>query len=411
MDKQIQIPRILYVLVMLSLTFQLFNTIPIFDRHYLFWLIAAVLSFSYCKDFLKSITFTWLVVYFLVICLNRVSGDSYFKEPAKMINELVAFFIPASMAFYLFKRKDKTLVRYLLLFFGVFLVESAIVSFYVNSLFPDIIRIQSSAENVAENLTFLQPFIRMGMTDYILPHAMPVIIPGLVYVTVSSKGSKRLIYALILVAAWMLSYVSGSFTALLLSTITLFLSFLVSKKNKRKTITRLVVASIFLVPLASSPSLQFSILDGVQQLIPDENIAYRKIADIEESIIYGDAEGGVGKRQEKYDQTFSVIQESPLIGTNEAKIGGHSAVLDRIAVLGLIGIIPYFLFIFYQLKYIIRYIGGAQRYYFYIGLFAALLMILSKNMSYWPLWFMLFTLLPGLLWIKDGEWAESKLLP
>lgn len=410
MNKQIQITRILYVVVMLSLTFQLFNTIPIFDRHYLFWLIAAVLSFSYCKGFFKSITFTWLLLYFLVVYLNHVSGDSFFYESTKIIIELVAFFIPASMAFYLFKRQDKPLVRYLLLFFGVFLIESAIVSFYANSLFPDIIRIQSNAENVAENLIFIQPFIRMGLTDYILPHAMPVIIPGLVYVTISAKGRKRIIYALILVAAWMLAYVSGSFTALLLSTITLFLSLLVSKKNKRKTIARLVVASVFLVPLASSSSLQFLILDGVQQLIPDDNIAYRKITDIEESIIYGDAEGGVGKRQEKYDQTISVIQNNLLVGTNEEKFGGHSAVLDRIAVLGLLGIVPYFLFIFFQLRFLIHYIGKTQRFYYYIGVFAALIMIMTKNMSYVSLWFMLFTLLPGILWIKDDEWAESKLL-
>lgn len=404
-DNSLALVRISYILVMLSMTFQLFTRVPILQRHYLFWGLTIFIAMIYANGFFKTKAFVWMTLYLFVVLLNFMVGDSLF-DSNRVIMEFIAFFIPSTLTYYFFRQKDKVLIKLLVIFFGVFLIESTIVSAYANSIIPEIMRLQSSATAATANAYILEPFVKIGLSNYILPHAIPVIIPGLVYVYGVSKGWMKYFYALVLIAAWGLAYVSCSFTAIMVATISSFLSLMVSRRDSKKSIRRIVITALLVTPVAFSSSIQLSILKSIDSIVPVDNIVSRKIQDLEMSVVFGDAEGGLQQRQEKYDMTIEAIQKNIVIGVDDAILGDHSSLLDRLGALGLVGMIPYFLFLFCQLKSIARYLGNTQRLYFYIAIGCALIMLLLKNSSYWAMWFLLFSLLPGLLWAGDA--GESK---
>ena len=396
---------ILWIVVILDLTFQIFNYLPLFQRHYLFWFIGFVLIFLYSRYYFRSPSFFWMAIYLLIVVLNCLWGDHFFNSLSTILTrEAINFIFPVAFTYYLFRSSNYHLFKLLMVFFGFFLIESSIVSVWANYMYPGLMRLQASAEMAAGNASILDPFKAFGLSDYNLPHAIPALIPGLVYALRESRKIQRLLFLVILVSSIALAYASTSFTALFLTLTSLIMSILISKDNVHSTKLRLVLVGFFVIPFAFSIQLQSLTVRAVQSFFPEESIISRKLADIDDSILYGDSEGAVDNRATLYEKTFYCIAENPIFGTDDDSIGGHSAIPDRIAALGIIGFIPYVLFIFFQMKFTCFYIKGPKRFYLYVGLVAALVMLTVKGVHDWSIWLFLLTLLPGLLWwIGDQE--------
>ena len=385
----------LWILVMLSMTFPLFQGLPVFNRPYIFWGISLGLALMMTPKYFNSKSFTLVVIYFLIVWINHIAGDNYFKETKICINELLFLFIPSSMIYFLFKYGDFRCFKILLLVFCVCLIESSVISYIANEFLPGIIRLQASG--VEEYSSLLLPFMRKGMSDYNMPHALPVLVPGFVYAIKNTKKMMRYFLLISLIALFFIVFVSSSFTALLFVVISLLLSLIINPDSIKTSSIRLITIMVILLPVLSSETVMLSALETADSIFPEESVAHRKITDIEESILYGDAEGGLENRQKLYDITLSEITGRLIIGT-DAGVGGHSALLDRLAVLGLVGMIPLFLFVYNQIKHVRNKIKGPQLLYYYVGIIMAVLMMFSKNMSKWSMWFFLLFLLPGMIY-------------
>ena len=111
----------------------------------------------------------------------------------------------------------------------------------------------------------------------------------------------------------------------------------------------------------------------------------------------GKATGDLGGRMDKYSISMSILEGSILIGS-DMQTGEHSAILDRLACLGLIGWIPYIIYIIKNTLKQNKLLPKKVSAYYIIGASTAILMLLSKNMSDWDTWFMYFCLLPVMLW-------------
>ena len=393
----------LWILVMLSLTFPLSMHWPIFERHYIFIAIGILLTILFAKRFFKQIVFNWTVIFLIIVYLNYIAGDSYFTDLNMVLfQESVNFIIPLSLTFYLFTKHDYGLFKLLIIVFGLFLIECAVISYWANSLLPGIIRLQSNAVSIQQNANILAPYVNIGMTDYAIPHAIPIIIPGLYYAFINSVNNYKVFFIIIIIASIILSYSSESFTALFFTIFSLIISIIsVNKNNSKKTITRILIVSLLFLPIASSKDLQLSSVKFVQSFFPEESLAYKKFSDITTSLTYNEADGSVSSRAITYEKTFDAIINNVIIGSDQDS-GGHSAIFDRLAAIGLVGMIPWLMIIIYQIKFTLKYLRGPIRYYYYIGIFLALLMMLLKNMSNWTMWFFVITILPCLLW-----WIEN----
>lgn len=400
-------PQYLWVLVVIDLTFQLFNYLTFFNRHYFFWLIGLGLILTYSYGFFRSKSFFWMVVYIMIVILNYFSGDRYFNDLMTILTkETLNFLFPAALSYFLFKNADYGLFKSILLFFGIFLLESTIVSYWADTIYPGIMRLQSSQVGAEANAALLDPYKRLGLSDYGFPHAIPVIIPGIVYAIRKSKKTKKILFYALLATSCLLAYVSGAFTALLLTVMSLVMSIFIDANNAKNTARKVLIISIVLVPFLFSTQLQLFTVRGVQSIFSIESLPYEKLSDIEESIVYGVAEGSVEARQEKYDATWSAVASNFFLGTNEDNIGGHSSIPDRLAMLGIIGMIPFFLFVYYQSKNALRYIKKPAKMYYFVGFGAGLLMMFTKNTSTLSMWLFLLTILPGLLWWSEAEYQS-----
>jgi len=69
--------------------------------------------------------------------------------------------------------------------------------------------------------------------------------------------------------------------------------------------------------------------------------SYYRIEDIKNSIVYGDVDGDLGTRQNLYSSSFDLFLSSPLWGTSSPHfVSRHTWIIDRLAVFGLLFIIP-----------------------------------------------------------------------
>lgn len=400
--------QLLYIILMLSMTFPIFRHIPIFNMQYIFWGIGIFLGVYLANSYFKTTAFWWMLLYTLVVFINYIGGDIYFHDYMSVLKEFIFFFIPATMTEYVVNRGNIRFIKLIIIAFLFFLLEATIVSYYADLMYPTIMRLQSNAQAVDENASLLLPLQRLGMSDYLLPHAMPVIIPGLVCAIKSSQRQWKIVFFIGIFVAWLLSYVSGSFTALLFSTLSLLFSLLIKRDSIKNNVKRLLLIGLITIPIISIKPLQLSILQEIQTLFSSDSHTYKKINDIEETIVFGQAEGGVESREIRYEQTWDAFKENVFIGTNN-QIGGHSSIPDRLALLGFFGIIPLLLFLYWHIKYILRFIESIKRLYYLVGLFFAMLMMMTKSMSCWTMWFALFTLLPCLLWIESKETQSHNL--
>lgn len=391
----------LYVLLMISFTFQISYSIPLLGKNYIFWLVGFGFAIYYSAKYLTRQVSLCAIFYLFVMWVNFFMGDSYFGGFRKCMNETVALIVPITMLYYLITRNDKRLFHWILIVFSLFLIESTIVSFMADAAFPNIMRLQSNAESAEENAFILDSFRRLGLASYSLPHAIPIIIPALVYMAKKTAKMHRWLAIVLLLAIMVMIYISGSFTALFLGAIVLVFSIIVNSQNVGTIKKTLVILLILLSPLLFSQNLQVSILEYLQNIFPDDSLVTKKLVDIENTLIYGESEGLVEGRSDLYRMTFNAILSNPLWGTS-GEIGEHMALFDRWATLGLIGFIPLLFFIYYQAKYALTFISDEKRFYYFMGLLVFIVMISMKGSFSWELWFCFIVMLPGLLWWTDS---------
>ena len=388
--------RYLWILVMLSMTFPLFNYLPIFQRHYIFLFLGLVLLFLYAQRLLQTNYFVALFVYIMIVTFNYYIGDVFFRSSNMVVKEATMLVFPLGMYYSLRKYYDKQLFHLILIIFGIFLIESTVIAAIANHQYPGIIRYLSSAEGLEENSQILLPYLKLGISDYAMPHALPVLIAGLVYGVRNTKGFYRIACIVLIVTTFVLAYVSNSSTALIMTLIVFFFSLLINPKKSHKNVITIFIMFLFITPVLSNKDVQVGMLKGLNLLVPEEANIHRKIEDIEASIIYGDAEGTVENRTIQYGLTIDEFLKHPLLGTSELT-GGHSSVLDRFATLGIVGMFPFVLFLILFSKSVLRSLPRDRHFYYLLGFFSAIVMLTSKNAMSWAMWLCVLFLLPGIL--------------
>ena len=163
----------------------------------------------------------------------------------------------------------------------------------------------------------------------------------------------------------------------------------------------MILLFVIIIPLVLSQTAQIKMLEAVSALTQNNSLLEIKRMDIEESIMYGEGQGGVAERQSLYKTSFDTFLENPIMGVNEKKYGGHSALLDRLAVLGLLGFIPLCLILYRTYTFTLRFLTIDSRVYYKMGFLMGIIMMLAKNMFGWALLFSMFFLLPILLILQD----------
>ena len=391
---------IAYLAIIIILTFSpCVGWVPFFRMSWLFLAIIIGMSFVVTTKYYISPPFFFLSLYFVVLCIKTSMGvdKTMFPNWISDFYEVFLLLAPSVLFYYAVTKKSGQRFCFWvsLTVLSIILFETIATS-VIDELSPSIIRtVSDDADNDGPNSEFMYSFYKVGMANFILPHALPIIIPPLVMAIKNKVINIYLKVLLIfsLVSFFWLIILSGSSTALLLAFLALFMSILTIKGKNLKKQRYVWLVMMVTLPIILSDELKLFVIDIVSGLFEENKYFLDKVNEFEYSIRYGRTTGDMAARSDLYGETIDRIFESPMFGTSE-KIGHHSSFLDRLAVFGVFGIMPYFLFFYNQFKLALKYINKEYRLYYLEGLTVALLMLLFKDMDEWEVFFMLFTVLP-----------------
>ena len=387
---------IAYALIVVSISLTLLQGYFVFFR--MLWLtttIGAVISFLLCDKSIRNRSFPLLLIYLLLVFLNYISGDDYFGSIGNVVLESSSLILACLMFYGLVISNDIKMQRIVIYTFIVILILTTILSLIADSFFPGIIRYAFVASVTGIDKTLVYNYYRIGMSNYSLPHATPVLVPAVVYgLKCHMKKNKALRIMLwsALVSLIILSYLSGSTTAFFLSLLSLAICVSIKPGNNRDNISRILILLIIASPLLISKDLQLSILNMFDNFIGGYSYFHQKVMLFQESITNENIDV-MENREFLYQQSIDGFFSNPLIGTN-SKIGGHSSLLDRLATLGIIGIIPLILFLIYQYKSTAKRMKENDVIFYAVGFMMGLLMCSVKSFWYWETHFAMFVFLP-----------------
>lgn len=380
--------------------------IPITSRTWLLLLIGCFACVFSTPKYFSTRQFVWFLAYAFFVFLNYLSGDAYFNSFPKIVNELGAMVMMPAVTFLIFSKKVDKIARLILIVFSIALLITAIGTVLADIVHPGIVRELAEALYKQQiDASYLLLYYRWGLSNYLLPHALPIFVPALVYVLKHANNySKiwRFLALFMLVASAVIVWLSGSTTALLFFLVFLFVA-LGTKTSKTKNNTGAIITILVLIsPIILSKELQLGILNNLIDITGGSESTYKftsHLSDLQSALLYEDTSGAVEARMGRYDETISRLFENILLGTNN-EIGGHSATLDRLATLGLFGVIPLLGFLINHVNYVISNISREEKLIYIECVVAAIAMMSVKNMFNVEILLLFCTITPLLFCVK-----------
>ena len=331
--KSYKLKGVFYALIIFSVSLTLLQGyFQLFTRLWLTTSVGVFIAFLLSKDFIRKKSFPLLILYLLFVLLNLMLGDGYFSKAGNVALEANSLLL-VCLIYYGLEKDSNTINQSIVIYSFIFvLIATTIGSYFADIISPGIIRQAFGANATGTDRSLLTEFYKMGMSNYSLPHAIPVIIPGIVFgLRCSSKYHKllRILLSFTLLCLLVLSYLSSSTTALLFSIFSLAMSLVLKNGKVRSNIVRIILLLIFVSPILFSKNLQLSVLNNLDEMIGENIYFHLKVEYFQESIT-NENSNVMDSRGYLYDLSIDEFVSHPFLGTNN-EIGGHSSLLDRLA--------------------------------------------------------------------------------
>lgn len=349
-----------------------------------------------------------LLFYFIVLYFNAKTGDVLISSTQIAIVEILFLYVPSAVVLWSFANDNNTFIKSVLFVsFALFAIE-AVSSFVTLQVEPMIIRTLYKIASDEGDTGIMFEYYRTGLLDYSMAHAIPILIPPLFYAykKVASTAKSKMLLLVAIAGCVFLTWLSDSTTALMLAVLFLGIGFLTNVSDIRSNFRKLIVIGIITLPIAVSDDVQLAVLDAAETVLGSESVFAEKIEEFRYSIenegrMTGDMQG----RVDRYNKSLDMFFANPLWGTN-TKPGNHASLIDRLGSLGLLGFIPLMLFFWYSLKRIAEYLPADSLVFFIQGIFAAMIMLGTKGMWNWSMFYNLFILLPFIIYYTNEKFHK-----
>ena len=401
---------IVLILLIVILTFTpVVGYFPFFRRVWIFLLVGVMVLTPFNLNFYLSRGFFCLALSAVVMLLNVMTSDSYF-DTEKVITEISMLIFTALISLFAFREGHKhSFMKWCIMTVFAIITIETIATFILDQQSPGILRgLFSESINSGEREELLYPFYRFGLSNYVLPHAMPVLIPPLV-MGLRDKANpfwQRIWSTVFLLFVLLLIWLSGVMTAFLLAVLFLLLA-LFTSFSKKPSLKIFIGFCLLFLPFLFFDELTLYVVRVSQDIFSGNEYISSKLLEFEESLNAQSTTGDLAVRQDLYLASLNEFFNNIFIGTNNP-MGHHSAFLDRLGTLGLVGIIPYMLFYYYQLKTVRKFIAKDRRIYFDEAVIAGLMMFSLKDIDNWELFFILFTVMPLLVYFLSFRQIEKR---
>lgn len=401
----------IFPLLVLFLTWSLLGAyITVFARSWLWLLVGCVFVLIICPSYYTQRSMVWMGAFIIMVFLNYISGDRYYNNIISACYEFEILLFSSVLAYFCFQQHNERTAVVIIVELFIIITVSSIATYLLDLVYPGILRKCIGEVTKGTDPLIMRNYLRLGMANYSLPHALPIIVPPLI-MGIKNKEQKfitRIVLTVVLFLTILLIYVSGVATAILITVMVLFMAVFTRVGNVKHNSVRLAIIVLLFMPFLFNSDLTVSAIDFICDLVGRRGVFYYRLVDIQESIIYDQMQGDVSARVNLYTLSFDAFLSSILWGSN-IKMGGHSALLDRLATLGLIGFVPYVVFIWKQMKTTYVIIPPNSKTFYLEGLLAGVIMLMTKNMSNWDVWLMMFFLLPAII-LRFGSKDNTEIM-
>ena len=359
-------------------------------------IIPKVLILFYVAFFIPKLmqnkAFGYLVLFYLYVIiqsmalgygLDLITWFANFMEFA-----LPIFLLQAAMMY----DNDKT-VRTLGGFSLVFIFLTIVLSIIVMAKDPTALRYRQALV-VGGNIADAQQYVKRGLASYGFA-AMIMCMPAVLISLYKSTTTQKIrIYAVVgIVLSLVFMWMGQTTTTLLICICLTFISVFVNKKTSKG----LYVGAAFLILVVGI--FGAPIIDAI--LPYTEGTAMElKFANFS-SQLHGEEveteEGSVEGRATLTALSIKVFSENPIFGDSHGYIGGHNYFIDRFALYGIIGVIPFFIMIYFLHRNAVRYIPPSKHGVYQLIFLGFMALGLLKNMAGMEYWLFMFCFYPFIL--------------
>lgn len=338
----------------------------------------------------------FLAFYFFYVFITDVSDAG-----VGLIAKIMEFLLPAILAnFYLDSGKNDSRVEIIARFAIASTIIIMINTIIIDHSYSGIVRamVMFSAQGDTEQGVY---YTRLGVCGYAFAMISMCLAPVFIYM---SRGAKKKLFYLGCTALVLyFVYITGITTCLLILVIMLVLYYSSRNIKKAGSLFPIAIVSFLVVYIAG-----FAIVELVLPFF-EGTIFYGHLGGLME--FYGkstavtdtyDVEGRVDLYRDSMDTFFSHF----LFGSASGKIGGHNFFLDHLARNGIIGMMPFYIFLFMRLKKASRFLSEKSRVIYTICIIGLLFLGFLKGMNGIDYWTYMFVYIPCLLNYSDNYVAH-----
>lgn len=324
-------------------------------------------------------------------------------DKKQMITELYDFVVPFTMIAYFIAKKDYKWLGKIGGFAVMFILITTLLTIRAGIVMPEYARLVTSG-----SIDDLPEVKKMGGGDYSYAEFLVCFFPILIYYYKNNllPGIKKyyIVAAIILCFAALIQM--QFFTPIILSVLVLVIAFSGRSKVKSSIVPVMIIGTfILLIPV----SVYSKILYNLSFYFNPESDIYYKLQDMSQYVIYGGFEGweggGIEGRVSRYPVLLNLFLQNPLLGytipyPNADKMGGgHLYWMNKLAVYGLLGLIPFVILLYQHFKRQLKLFVPNSQFYYLIAVMSIVVLGFMKVLVGRPLWMGLIFVLPAMYYL------------
>ena len=395
------------VLIVVSIFSLLYGWFPILHSQAYIALIAIFVTGVVSPGFFVTKQFFVILFYAAVVWINAQAGDEYTFDKTVMDGLLLG--MCGGISFYLLRTDDQKAKKGITILVPLVLIIQTLpaLSLYITS--QDTIRNFIGLIYHGQSDYEWSQLYRMGILSYDTTHSLPMLVPPLI-MWIRTKGASKTwkcFCCISLICIVILAYIYDVTTVQFLTVFSIVTSMLIYPNQPKQNRLRILMMSVFVMPFVFSNYLQEGVLNILEKV--SEGNLKEKVAEARYNLTHDVMTGDMESREKFYTLSVEAFFESPIWGTNNSsKIGGHSAIFDRMGAFGVVGFIPFILIFILLTYYCRKYISPSNRWYYIICIISFAMLLIVKNMSRLEEWMMVIVVAPAMLTLKEDALINKK---
>lgn len=335
----------------------------------------AVLLFLYCFLFVKRghalITDVRYILPIFSVYILSLFYEGISHLPIYIYGMAQVFIYPL-LALYLIRCGNSKTVKKVFIIIGVSYIITGITTYIGCQMFPNASR-NLAAMLSSENPALYVMYMKFNIGSFSFIYTLVLVLPLLIYLIRDKKVN--VFWGFISLVVIIMAVVASEYTTALLFLFVCLMPFFVPKYFGIKNILWVILCTLFLYVIGKPFVGQ--ILESLADVINSETIAER-LYNLSVFFTNGSqhVDGDVESRINVYNLSIEAFLRSPFWGSSNAKVGGHSYILDCLGKYGLLGLIAMFIMYKHLFNVFFKPWSG-QKWYGYICLLFIIALVLS----------------------------------